>query len=50
MLRYVSPITGRRRNAGLGSYPEVSVADAGNQARLMREQLSKGLDPLDEVS
>nr|WP_306785663.1 Arm DNA-binding domain-containing protein [Aeromonas veronii] len=50
VLRYVSPITGRRRNAGLGSYPEVSVADAGNQARLMREQLSKGLDPLDEVS
>ena len=47
VLRYVSPITGKRRNAGLGSYPEVSVADAGNQARLMREQLSKGLDPLD---
>ncbi|WP_339014262.1 tyrosine-type recombinase/integrase [Aeromonas popoffii] len=47
VLRYVSPITGKRRNAGLGSYPEVSVADAGNQARLMREQLSKGLDPLE---
>ena len=44
VLRYVSPITGKRRNAGLGSYPEVSVA-AGNQARLLREQLSKGLDP-----
>ena len=37
VLRYVSPITGKRRNAGLGSYPEVSAADAGNQAcRLMR--------------
>jgi len=47
VLRYVSPITGKRRNAGLGSYPEVSVADAGNQARLMREQLSQGLDPLE---
>lgn len=47
VLRYISPITGKRRNAGLGSYPEVSVADAGNQARLMREQLSKGLDPLE---
>ncbi|WP_421167026.1 tyrosine-type recombinase/integrase [Aeromonas dhakensis] len=47
VLRYVSPITGKRRNAGLGSYPEVSVADAGNQARLLREQLSKGLDPLE---
>lgn len=47
VLRYVSPLTGKRRNAGLGSYPEISVADAGSQARLMREQLSKGLDPLE---
>ncbi|HDO1315540.1 tyrosine-type recombinase/integrase [Aeromonas veronii] len=47
VLRYVSPITGKRRNAGLGSYPEVSISDAGNLARLMREQLSKGLDPLE---
>lgn len=47
VLRYVSPTTGKRRNAGLGIYPEISVADAGNQARLMREQLAKGLDPLE---
>ncbi|MGL5304525.1 MAG: tyrosine-type recombinase/integrase, partial [Aeromonas sp.] len=46
VLRYVSPMTGRRRNAGLGIYPEISIADAGNQARQMREQLAKGLDPL----
>ena len=24
VLRYVSPITGKRRNAGLGTYPEIS--------------------------
>lgn len=48
VLRYVSPTTGKRRNAGLGAYPEISIADAGNQARLMREQLAKGLDPLEE--
>ena len=47
VLRYVSPTTGKRRNAGLGSYPEISIADAGNHARLMREQLAKGLDPLE---
>lgn len=47
VLRYVSPVTGKRRNAGLGIYPEISIADAGNQARLMREQLAKGLDPLE---
>ncbi|MGL4922796.1 MAG: tyrosine-type recombinase/integrase [Aeromonas veronii] len=47
VFRYVSPATGKRRNAGLGIYPEISIADAGNQARLMREQLAKGLDPLE---
>ncbi|RKJ84519.1 DUF4102 domain-containing protein [Aeromonas veronii] len=47
VLRYVSPVTSKRRNAGLGTYPEISIADAGNQARLMREQLAKGLDPLE---
>ena len=47
VFRYVSPVTGKRRNAGLGIYPEISIAEAGNQARLMREQLAKGLDPLE---
>ena len=47
IFRYVSPTTSKRRNAGLGIYPEISIADAGNQARLMREQLAKGLDPLE---
>ena len=47
VFRYVSPVTGKRRNAGLGIYPEISIADAGSQARLMREQLAKGLDPLE---
>ena len=48
VLRYVSPVSGKRRNAGLGSYPEVSIADAARLATGMREQLAKGLDPLDE--
>lgn len=47
VFRYVSPTTSKRRNAGLGIYPEISIVDAGNQARLMREQLAKGLDPLE---
>ncbi|HDO1313437.1 tyrosine-type recombinase/integrase [Aeromonas veronii] len=47
VFRYVSPVTGKRRNAGLGIYPEISIADVGNQARLMREQLAKGVDPLE---
>jgi len=47
VLRYVSPITGKRRNAGLGSYPEVGIADVGKLAQIMREQLTAGVDPLD---
>lgn len=40
VFRFVSPTTERRRNAGLGTYPEISIADASAKARLMREQLS----------
>jgi integrase len=47
VLRYVSPVTRRRRNAGLGSYPEVGVAEAARQGSLMREQIANGHDPLE---
>lgn len=47
VLRYVSPVTKKRRNAGLGAYPEIGIADACRQAQLMREQLAKGVDPLE---
>ena len=47
VLRYVSPVSKRRRNAGLGSFPEVGVALAASRARAMRDQLVHGIDPLD---
>ncbi|WP_370559614.1 tyrosine-type recombinase/integrase [Edwardsiella tarda] len=47
VLRYVSPVTQKRRNAGLGSYPEISIAEAAKLAQSMREQLSAGDDPLE---
>ncbi len=47
VLRYVSPVTGKRRNAGLGCYPEVGIAAAARQGRLMREQIANGQDPLE---
>ncbi|HHA2921387.1 TPA: Arm DNA-binding domain-containing protein, partial [Stenotrophomonas maltophilia] len=46
VFRYVSPTTGSRRNAGLGSYPQISIAAAGKLAREMREQIANGQDPL----
>jgi integrase len=47
VLRYVSPVTKKRRNAGLGSYPEVTIAEAAQQGRSMREQIAHGGDPLE---
>ena len=47
VLRFVSPVTGRRRNAGLGTYPQVGIALAGKLAREMREQIAAGQDPLE---
>jgi integrase len=47
VLRYVSPVTKKRRNAGLGSYPSVGIAEAARQARVMREQIAHAQDPLE---
>ena len=48
VLRYVSPVTGKRRNAGLGSYPEVGIAEVGKRASTMRVELAEDKDPLEE--
>lgn len=48
VLRYVSPTTGKRRNAGLGSYPDVSISEVGKRAATMRTTLTEGKDPLEE--
>lgn len=48
VLRYVSPVSGKRRNAGLGTYPEISIAEAGKRASAMRIEIAEGKDPLAE--
>ena len=48
VLRFVSPLTGKRRNAGLGSYPEINIAEAAKRALQMREQINNKIDPLEE--
>lgn len=48
VLRFVSPVTQKRRNAGLGSYPEVGIAQAAKVAIEMRSQIEQGIDPLEE--
>ena len=37
-----------RRDMGLGSYPEISLAEARDIAREMRRQIRKGIDPLEQ--
>ncbi|MBI5780742.1 MAG: integrase arm-type DNA-binding domain-containing protein [Rhodocyclales bacterium] len=38
----------RRRDIGLGSYPEVSLAEAREKARAMRQKIREGIDPIEE--
>lgn len=47
VLRYTSPATGKRRNAGLGPYPEVGIAEVGKRASEFRLQIAAGEDPLE---
>lgn len=47
VLRYVSPMTGKRRNAGLGTYPDISILEASKLAAQMRELIKRNEDPLE---
>lgn len=40
-------IAGRRRDMGLGPYPEVTLAQARDKARDARELIRKGVDPIE---
>jgi integrase len=47
-LRFTSPATGKRRDAGLGSYPQTSIAEAREKAQAMRKIIDRGEDPIDQ--
>ena len=48
ILRFVSPRTGKRRDMGLGRYPEVSIRDVRDAALRARQVIQDGRDPIDE--
>lgn len=48
VLRYISPITKKRRSFGLGTYPEISIREAATNALEQRKLVESGLDPIDE--
>ncbi|WP_374652418.1 tyrosine-type recombinase/integrase, partial [Rhizorhabdus sp.] len=47
ILRFVSPVTKKRRDMGLGRYPEVSIRDARDAALAARLVIRKGADPIE---
>jgi integrase len=47
MLRFVSPETGKRRDMGLGTYPDVSIVDAREAAVAARVLIRDGKDPIE---
>ena len=47
ILRYVSPVTGKRRDMGLGAYPDTGVAKAKTAAEAARAIIAAGADPID---
>ena len=47
-LRYVSPETGKRRDMGLGAYPEIGIAAARTAAIEARSLIAGNLDPIEE--
>lgn len=41
-------VGGKRRELGLGSFPEIALAKAWEKAREAKEQINKGIDPVEE--
>lgn len=46
-LRFTSPVSGKRRDAGLGTYPQTTIAEARDKAQAMRKLIESGIDPID---
>lgn len=48
LLRFVSPETNKRRDMGLGAYPEVSITEVRKAASSARELIRSGIDPIED--
>ena len=48
ILRFTSPSTGRRRDMGLGAYPEIGLAEARARGMTARQAIASGKDPIEE--
>jgi integrase len=48
ILRFVSPSSGKRRDMGLGVYPEVGIAEARARGLEARQAIVAGKDPIED--
>lgn len=48
MMRYVSPTTGKRRDMGFGTYPDVTLSEAREKAGDARKLMRDGIDPIED--
>jgi hypothetical protein len=47
-FRFRDPVTGRLGRVTLGSYPDVSLANARDRADALRGQVASGINPADQ--
>lgn len=47
IIRYLSPTTNKRRDMGLGTYPEVAIPEARRRGLEARRLIASGVDPID---
>ncbi len=45
LLRYTSPVTGKKASIGLGKHPETDISTLRKVARNYRQQILEGIDP-----
>lgn len=45
LLRYTSPVTGKKASIGLGKHPETDLATLRKAAKKYRQQILEGIDP-----
>ena len=48
IFRFVSPMSSKRRDMGLGTYPEVTIAEARTRGLAARQLIRNGNDPIEE--
>lgn len=49
-LSYTSPASGKRTQVSLGTYPATSLKDARKKAMELRERISLGIDPKEQIA